>query len=389
MISDEELIKKSKEISRFLRSKAKNIVSKRNELIKKPNIFYVDGHNGKHPVIIFSSFPCPKYLQGFCTPCLYSNINHSNLDKDLVYDSLIDQTSFVINNFDDLITNKQKEVGYKNLNIRYPNNKLVTFELCGEGSFLSTPEIPKKHRDKIINLFYDYSKENKLNMQMILEAKATDFLKEDFEGKKELINDLNMTLLFGFESADYFVREVIYNKWLKLNYFESAINKGKELGFRTAGFVFCGCHSMTQKEIINDVKKSIDYLKERDTAIYLMIPNLQPFTLNHLLYSYGKYGFIEPRTILEMVKYLVNDSNSSKSSYYFNGFNWSIGGLTTYPEPELFLFSNGNNITCKECSTKIKEAVYDLMNSYNVEKFENKMEDLNSCECKKNTKNLL
>ena len=142
MISDNDLIQQSKKISLFLRLKAKHIVSKKNELIKKPNIFYVNGHNGKHPVIIFSSFPCPKYLQGFCTPCLYSNIDHSNLDKELVYDSLIDQTSFIINNFDKLITNEQKKVSYKNMNLRYPNNKLVTYELCGE---ITTSRINEKY----------------------------------------------------------------------------------------------------------------------------------------------------------------------------------------------------------------------------------------------------
>ena len=122
-MSDQELIEKSKKISLFLRMKARNNLKKADKEIEKPYLFYVDGYNGKHPVFIFSSFPCSKYCQGFCTPCLYSNIIHSTLNKEKIYNSLITQTDFILKNFDELITQKQTESNHKNLNKVYPNKK--------------------------------------------------------------------------------------------------------------------------------------------------------------------------------------------------------------------------------------------------------------------------
>ena len=384
-MNDEELIKKSKDISIYLRQKAKSKLKRTDGEIKKPYYFYVDGYNGKHPVFIFSSFPCNKYCQGFCTPCLYSNIVHSKLDPKRVYSSLVSQANFILNNFDEIITSKQKDVNHQNLIKIYPDNKLVTMELCGEGSFLSNPEIPKEYREKILELFREYSEKEKLNMQIIIESKAMDFLKnyQEFKDKEEMIKNFNLTLLFGFESINNFTRQVIYNKGLELSDFELAVKKGKELGFRIGTFLFCGFHSMTQKEIIEDVKKTIEYCKNNDIAIYLMLPNLQKFTLNHLLYVDNKYNFLDPKTILEIIKILVIDSKGHKSSNYFNGYNWSIGGLTTYPEPELFLFSNERNITCKKCSEKIKKIIYDLAKNYDLKKFNNAIKEIEDCSCRK------
>tara|TARA_Y100000310_G_C20675761_1_gene812938 strand:+ start:1068 stop:2339 length:1272 start_codon:yes stop_codon:yes gene_type:complete len=383
-MSDQELIEKSKKISLFLRMKARNNLKKADKEIEKPYLFYVDGYNGKHPVFIFSSFPCSKYCQGFCTPCLYSNIIHSTLNKEKIYNSLITQTDFILKNFDELITQKQTESNHKNLNKVYPNKKLATMELCGEGSFLANPEIPLEYREKILEMFKEYSEKEQLNMQIILETKVADFLEniEEFENRKEMIKKMNLTLLFGFESVDDFTRQVIYNKGLELKDFELAIKKAKELELRTSAFLFCGFHSLTQKELIEDVKKSIGYCKKNDIAIYLMLPNLQKFTLNHLLYKNNKFNFPDPRTILEIIKFLIQDSKGDKSSYYFDGYNWSIGGLTTYPEPELFLFSNGKNISCKKCSEKIKEIIYNLARNYNIEQFNQAIEELENCFCK-------
>lgn len=385
-MKNQELINLSKKTTLFLRVAARKKTKKIKTTIKKPFLFYVEGFNGMHPVFIFSSFPCNRYSQGLCSPCLYSNINHSLMKKDDVYSSLVHQSNFIVKNFDKLITNKQNSVIHKNLFFKYPENKLVTMELCGEGSFFSNGEIPTQYRDKIILPIINYAKKKKLNIQLIFETKVVDVLDniKGFGKKKSEIQDNNYTLLYGFESVNEFSRNIIYNKGLSLKDFEKAISKSKKMGFRNAAFLFCGFHSMTQKEIINDLRNSIKYLRKNNCAIYLMIPNLQPFTINHLLYKYKRYRFLDPRTVLEIIKILVKNSYGTGSSHYFNGYDWSIGGLTTYPQPEIFLFSNSQNITCSKCSKIIKKAVFDLMKTYNNESFFENIKKVDNCQCKKN-----
>lgn len=384
-MNDQSLIDLSKKIAIFLRINARKQNKYTDDTIKKPFYFYVDGYNGKLPVFIFSSFPCAKYCQGFCTPCLYSNITCSRAKKDEIYNSLIVQAQYIIDNFDNLITDGQTDADHKNLNKIYPGNKLVTAELCGEGSFLANPEIPPEFRRKIIDMFVEYSQKKKLNMQLFFESKISDFLEvyQEFEDQKDFINKYNLTILFGFEAVDDFTRQVIYNKGLELSDFEKGIKKSHEVGFRTGAFVFCGVHSMTQKEIIEDVKKTIEYCRKNNVAIYLMLPNLQPFTLNHLLFTNNRYNLLDPRTVLEIIKILIADSEGTDSSYYLDGHNWSIGGLTTHPQPEMFLFQNKKNISCDKCSNKIKEMIYNLARSYDTVTFLAETKKLDSCKCKK------
>ncbi|OGF33393.1 hypothetical protein A2533_04710 [Candidatus Falkowbacteria bacterium RIFOXYD2_FULL_35_9] len=383
--SNKILVEQSKKIAIFLRINARKKNKYTYDTIKKPFYFYVDGYNGKLPVFIFSSFPCAKYCQGYCTPCLYSNITCSRAKKDEIYNSLIVQTQYIIDNFDNLITNKQTDAEHKNLHKIYPENKLVTAELCGEGSFLANPEIPSEFRKKIIDMFVEYSQKEKLNMQLFFESKISDFLEvyQEFEDQKDLIKKYNLTLLFGFEAVNDFTRQVLYNKGLQLRDFEKGIKKAQELGFRTGVFVFCGVHSMTQKEIIEDTKQTIEYCRKNNIAFYLMLPNLQPFTLNHLLFINNRYNLLDPRTVLEIIKILIADSDGTDSSYYLNGHNWSIGGLTTHPQPEMFLFQNKKNIACEKCSNRIKRMIYDLAKSYDTEKFMAEAKKLDTCKCKK------
>ncbi|MCX6720540.1 MAG: hypothetical protein NTW11_01935 [Candidatus Staskawiczbacteria bacterium] len=380
----QSISEKSKLLSLFLRVKARLLKKPLKRSAVEPFYFYVDGYNGKHPVFIFSSFPCSKYMQGFCTPCLYSNIVHSTQEKKVVYESLLVQAEYIINNFDNLITKKQNHKVFKNLYKKFPKRPLVTFELCGEGSFLANPEIPSEYRWKIINLFYNYARQKKINMQVLLETKVADFLGiyQEFENKKEIIKDLNLTLIFGFESVNEITRNVIYNKGMDLADFERAVKIAHSLGLRTGAFLFCGFYSMTQREIVEDVRASVSYLSKKNTSIYLMLPNLQPYTINHLLFTSGRYNLLEPRTVVELVKIISENSLGTKSSFYFNGYNWNIGGLTTYPQPELLLFSNHNFVTCDKCTCVIKNALNNLVVDYKIAAFLENIKKIDNCSCK-------
>lgn len=77
-------------------------------VIKEPFKFYAQELIGELPVFIFSSFQCEKFLRGTCTPCFYSGFPHSKGNKNEIYDSLLLQAEYIINNFDDLVLKRQK-----------------------------------------------------------------------------------------------------------------------------------------------------------------------------------------------------------------------------------------------------------------------------------------
>lgn len=383
MTSDKSLIELSKKVSVFLRQKADKNSGSTEKPIDKPLIFYVDGINGKHPVIIFSSFKCNRYLQGHCAPCLYSNIPHYCGDKDSVYRSLIKQADYVLDNFNELILSKQKQEENSGVFHRFEGGHFVSLELCGEGSFLSNSEIPREFREKILDRFTRLSEKNRINMQLIAESKVSDFLENhmEFEGKSDWVKGFNFTVLFGFESVNDFTRNVVYNKGVEMSDFEKAVGIAKDMGIRVAVFLFCGHHSMTQKEIIEDVKESIRYFRSNGIATYLMLPNIQPYTLNHLLYHYSMHSTLDPWTVVELVKMLVEGSFGAGDSHYFNGHDWSIGGLTTIPEPLFFLFSNKKRVACDSCTREIADMVHELVTTYDVGKFLEKERNM-TCQCR-------
>lgn len=388
-MDDQSLIKRTREVLKFLRHASLGQMERVERTFDKPNYFYVNGHDGEVPVFVFSSFPCAQYNQGYCTPCAYSGVERSNAKKSDVYASLTKQAQYIVDNFNELVTSHQSDIGHENLFRKYPESKFGIFQLAGEGSFFADSEIPQKYRSEMIEMFKELSEKDRINLQIFLETKATDFLKNysSFEGKEgeeeNLVHDLNLTLLFGLESSNEFTRQVIFNKGLELNDFEKSFGKAHELGFRVGAFVFCGMHSMTQKELIEDIEKTIDYCRENDLAIDLMLPNIQPFTINHLLYQYGKYNLPDPRTVLEIVKTLTHSQKRDGTSNYINGYDWNISGLATYPKPEMYLFQNRKSITCSDCSEKIEDAVRKLTVNYNIDTFNSTVHELDKCDCKK------
>jgi len=381
------LAEKSCRISRYLRHPQTVNEKRINSTIKKPFKFYPKELIGELAVFIFGSFQCNKFLQGTCVPCFYSGFPHSKKQKKDIYNALLKQTKYILNNFNKLVIKHQKKNCYEyNLYRRFKNKGLNILLLTGEGSFFADHEIPQAYRNKILNSVWKHALKNKLNLQVQCEAKAEDILnaekKGEFKEYKKLAKDLNLTLEIGLESANDFSRNTIYAKDLQLKDFEKAINITKKHSLITDAFVFCGFHSMTEKEILDDVKKTIDYLREKNIGIRLMFPNIQRHTINHLLYHYKKYNLIDIRTARELIRYLI--FNNNKNNYnYIKGQDWILGGLVSNPTPLLTIFNNPNALSCKKCCRMFEQAIYKLVKTYDPETFERYLKQMKKCKCEK------
>jgi hypothetical protein len=151
---------------------------------------------------------------------------------------------------------------------------------------------------------------------------------------------------------------------------------------------------MNDYETIYDVEKTLHYLRDKNVIPVIMINNLKPFTMNHLLYKYNRYNLPDPRTILKIVKILKRLSlNISTSEKWLMAD--PIGGP---PEPEIHPFNNPKKVTCDKCSDIIYKAICGdytksepngLRETYDWVEFEEKLKSIEDCECKQKYEEML
>lgn len=380
------LIDLTTRIASFLRKNAKYDEIK--EVPKEPRYFYEHGEFGEYPIFAFSSPRCGMYEAGFCTPCGYSNIaGTGGISKKRLYNAQISQAQYILDNFDRFITSKQTGILNKhNIYRRFKNAPCYKLQIAGNSSFFRDMEITRENRWKILHLFDNYAKEKQINLHIMLETRPEHLIQAYETGefdeieKRGLLKNLNIVVNMGFESVNEFSRNVIYSKNMELSDVKKSVVIAKNYGLDPSLFLFLGFHSMVEREIIKDVRESLDYLKILNVPPSLMIPNIQKYTINDLLYKYGRYNLIDPRTILEIVKLcldfkLTRDSPSLK-------VDWFFGGLEAEPSPYLSIFNNKKNITCEKCSRIIHKHLLQLKCDYDIDYFLKKIRVIERCKCK-------
>lgn len=388
------LIHKSMEINRILRKQYTSAFCKNESIPCKPFGGSFLESIGPWPEIIYKGFRCPRSEVGLCSPCGYSNIEKVPNDRVIVNKSLLFQTKFIIEFFDELILkNQRRKQPYPAFDKRYPNGKDVMMVLTTTGSFFCDSELDEKTRGKILKIILSYIKNKEVNIQIFFESHCLDIIdfyeKGKFNGILPILKELNAVVIVGLESVDDFNRNVLYCKNLQMSDFEKAVDIIKnKLGLIAGAFVFVGFHSMNEYETIADVRRTISYLlNDMETMPVIMISNLKPYTMNHLLYVHDMYNLPDPRTVLSIAKTLkVFTSGMLKTE------NWLFadpGGGP--PEPAIHPFNNPRKVTCDKCSQLIRKAIwgdYDvnepngLRETYNWEDFEEKIQPIDNCDCK-------
>ena len=375
-----DLQSKAADITKFLRKTFFEKEPTRMAAPKEPFYFHVTSAGGDIPIFILDSIPCDRFAKGFCTPCAFSQyplINSSD-----PYSNLEKQIDHIITYADELMISKQPGMdAWHNFPKKFDAPTYI-LQLGGTSSFFRDQEIPPNYRHMILSKLSDFADEKEINLQVILETRAEHVLASAESGELNRLatefRDLNLTNLFGFESRDEWIRNVLYNKDLDIRDFEEAISVSKEHDMYTYAFVFAGLHSMNSQEIISDVDASVEYLHGKEVIPIVMLANIQPYTIPHILYSGGnKYNLLDCKTLLSIMDNLIKRDASSQGFEH----NWFIGGLQADPKPIHTLFDDPKSGSCQSCIDQTTNALLELKQTYDSEMFERSTRSVRECFC--------
>ncbi len=393
MITEKELKNKMSDCANKLREAYYE--HHKNEVINEDICAFGGSENesiGPWPEFNLRGIHCNRSKCGLCTPCFYSkfaNIIGIENDCDNIR-ALKEQIDGIVNEMDRLsktLNNDESSsnnVAYLQETLRFKDKKPMALCITPVGSFFDDkemyPEVAKYLLEKLVE------KSNDLGRDIILyvEAHVDDFLRNHKNGKiNELLHyykALHLRVVFGFESKNDFVRNVLYRKNLSLNRFEEAVKEAKSYGFGVFAFVFAGLYPMTEKEIYNDVSESFDYLKELNVRPVLMISNTQPFTISEVLQYCNVDTLIEPKTFAKIIKLMLEKFGVD----VVDGIDpWlaadPVGGP---PDPIRHIFKRDviNKIyTCDACTELVRNAFSELRLTMNKEAFNEAYDKIMLC----------
>ena len=315
---------------------------------------------GAWPEFIFRGTFCARTFAGFCSPCFYSQFPAEKSIKGNAYQDMIrKQYTYVIDHFKELVVERQ---------IGNPNPKEVSFVLTPTGSFFDNHEFPQPLRVEMLQGLVNAGISNNVSINLLVEChckdwNALDKSSPDSQEELALLRKLHAKLLFGFESVNDYTRNVLYNKHLELAEFETAYQSVQEEKLTAGVFIFAGLFSMNDRDTIDDVCASIDYALDRGLTPVLMFSNVQQHTISELLFTANKISLLEPFTVLDIVRHLVEKASMISHA------DWLIadpkGGP---PTPEYNIFDCAR-VTNAENSNRIYQAICELRRSRDLEEF--------------------
>ena len=328
---------------------------------------------GPWPEFIFRGTFCKRTFEGCCSPCFYSQFSIDKRQKGIEYEEMIrQQYNSVIENFDEWVVKRQ----YGDNDYEGENLGEIAFVLTPTGSYFDEVEFPQKLRIEMLKRLEKLSHRYKIPFRLHIEAHCKDWNVMNRESKNskeelDLLRKLNTKILFGFESADEYVRNVLYNKNIDMLEFKRAYNTVRDEKLEVGIFIFAGLFSMNNILTIEDVSRSLKFaFKERITPV-LMFQNVQQYTITDILFRMGKISLIEPFTVMEIVLKLVEELEIQDEN-----IEWLIADPKGGPPiPEFNIFDCAK-VTSRECADEIYQMIHELRLSKDLEKFKKKAEKL-------------
>src|SRR5258708_22470335 len=217
-VSDDQILRRTVSCTKRLRRPTYVTDDVLSAPLREPFHFHSGVYKGDFPVIVFSSYRYDKYLQGLCSPCFYSGLPHSRAPRDDVYASLPGQADALLRRFDQWVMARQPGRG---------GPLPYVLQIAGEGSFLRDGEIPPRQRLEILHKLADDAERRHVQVSYNLETKAEDVFalerRGEFAEYGNLRSRLNLSIAVGYESADPFVRNVVFAKGLDEGVFQQAV----------------------------------------------------------------------------------------------------------------------------------------------------------------------
>lgn len=315
---------------------------------------------GSWPEFIFRGTFCKRTFNGLCSPCFYSQFPVSEKANCDIYENMIrSQFDFVIDNFENIVIKRQ---------YGKTEDGIVKFVLTPTGSYFDENEFPQRLRIEMLNKINQVANKYDVKVFLHVECHCKDWNaldKHTDESKKEilLLHKLNAKLLFGFESTDDYVRNVLYNKDLSMDEFITAYNSAIAVNLKVGVFIFAGLFSMNDALTIKDTCSSISFAVKKGITPVLMFQNIQQHTITDLLFRSNNILLLEPFTVMEIVLHLINCVESASDS------DWLIADPKGGPPiPEYNIFDSAK-ITSKENSERIYKMICELRLSRDTKMF--------------------
>lgn len=327
---------------------------------------------GAWPEFILKGTFCKRSSKGLCSPCFYSRFPLSKASRSDYLNMIKKQVLYVTDNFEKLVIKCQygQSIGFS------PSISLV---LTPTGSFFDEFEFPIDIRLEMERALVEIADTHHIDINLHIESHCEDFIAYDFTDDKckreiELLKKLNTKVIFGFESANEYARNILYNKRLTLPDFESAINKTQSIGLIPGAFVFAGLFAYNDLQTHDDVISTVEYLINKSVFPVIMFQNDQPYTITDVLLKSEKITLLEPLTVAQIICNILG-LFEQHSSYWLIAD--PIGGP---PEPDYHIFKEAK-ITCKSCSNFIYEILVNLRETRNINVFINAQEKIKQCNC--------
>jgi len=247
------------------------------------------------------------------------------------------------------------------------NNPYV--HLTPIGSFFDEKEMPSKARMKILEIV----RESGFVRMMGTEGKAEDISEDKLRMAHEILNEISLDVGVGLESSDPFVRDFIIHKSTRTEHYLNFYRISRDLGVISSSHVLLKPIFLTEKEAIEDAKRSIEWaLNNGSSYVILMVMNIRKgYNLASWLWEKGKYRL---PMLWSLIKLLLDLDTESLSRTV-------IGGLTS---SETMLLSAKN---CDKCTDRVTS----LLNMYQYTLDRNYLEEAFEidCECKSRWEALL
>lgn len=309
---------------------------------------------GTWPEIIFRGTFCRRALKGYCSPCFYSQFPLYGREKGERYNEMIrSQFNYVIDHFDDIIVKHQCA-------IQDDRDIPISFVLTPSGSYFDKDEFPQKLRLEMLEQLAKLQKNYRKPFHLYIEAHCKDWNSLNFSAQDTItelryLKELHTTIIFGFESFDDYVRNVLYNKHLSISEINRAYEYVCKFNLQMGVFIFAGLFSMNDKLTFFDVVQSLRFAIARNIAPVLMFHNIQQYTIVDFLFQARQISLLEPFTVMDIIVEL-----GDMCKKYDRSVDWLIadprGGP---PVPEFNIFECAQ-ITSTQNSNIIYQMICDL-----------------------------
>ncbi|MBP2132289.1 radical SAM enzyme (TIGR01210 family) [Methanomicrobium sp. W14] len=180
--------------------------------------------------IIFKSGGCSWNR---CRMCGYKNERFARISEDYLTDRLMNQLSFVLNEFDPK---------------SYQMVKIFT-----SGSFFDSGEVPPKARSEIGRAFRGKTIIAESRTEFVKSDILSEFIEKIDDGSKEH----PFYVAMGLETTNDYIRDKCIDKGHTYDDFKKAVAEGRDAGSGIKTYLMMKPPYLTESEALSDMKKSI------------------------------------------------------------------------------------------------------------------------------------